>query len=80
MQEVRLVFDGPMARDVPSLIAIEDSEGRSITVGHWRQRQDGYWELVIRCADPIAVVECSNQTNRSGRAPLSDSSPYGKPS
>jgi hypothetical protein len=60
MAEVRLIFDGPLSRDVPSLIAIEDNEGRSVSVGHWRERQDGYWELVIRSAEPIIVVERAN--------------------
>jgi hypothetical protein len=55
--DIHLIFDGPLSRDVPSLIAIEDAEGRSVTVGHWRQRKDGYWELVIRSAEPFTVIE-----------------------
>jgi len=57
--KVHLVFDGPFTRDVPSLIAMQDSDGRPVTVGQWRKRQDGYWELVILTAEPMTVVETS---------------------
>ena len=46
-QELRMVFDGPPGRDMPTLIEIEDQSGRPIAVGQWRARPDGYWELVI---------------------------------
>lgn len=46
-QEVRVVFDGPPGRDMPTLIEIEDHTGRAVEVGQWRARPDGYWELVI---------------------------------
>jgi hypothetical protein len=46
-QELRVVFDAPPGRDMPTLIEIEDERGRPIAVGQWRQRPDGYWELVI---------------------------------
>jgi hypothetical protein len=45
--EVRLVFDGPPGRDMPTLIEIEDERGCALEIGHWRVRPDGYWELVI---------------------------------
>jgi hypothetical protein len=57
MKEVHLIFDGPFTRDVPSLIEIQDGEGRLVSVGEWRKRQDGYWELVIRSAEPLTVIE-----------------------
>jgi hypothetical protein len=46
-QELRVVFDAPPGRDMPTLIEIEDESGRPIAVGQWRARPDGYWELVI---------------------------------
>lgn len=46
-QEVRMVFDAPPGRNMPTLVEIEDQSGRPIEVGEWRARPDGYWELVI---------------------------------
>ena len=46
-RELRLVVDAPPGRDMPTLIEIEDHTGRPVTVGEWRARSDGYWELVI---------------------------------
>jgi hypothetical protein len=46
-RELRLVFDGPPGRDMPTLIEIEDESGCVLKIGHWRARSDGYWELVI---------------------------------
>ena len=50
--EIRVVFDGPPGRDMPTLVEVEDHAGRAIDVGRWRERPDGYWELVI----PIARI------------------------
>ena len=56
--EIRIVFDAPPGRDMPTLVTVEDEYGRSITRGQWRERPDGYWELVFRTApvrtDPVA--------------------------
>ena len=56
--EIRIVFDAPPGRDMPTLVSVEDEYGRRITKGQWRERPDGYWELVFRTAavrtDPIA--------------------------
>jgi len=46
--EIHVVFDGPPGRDMPTLIEVEDENGRGIEVGQWRERPDGYWELVLR--------------------------------
>jgi hypothetical protein len=56
--EIRIVFDAPPGRDMPTLVSVEDEYGRLVTRGQWRERPDGYWELVFRTAsvraDPIA--------------------------
>lgn len=56
--EIRIVFDAPPGRDMPTLVTVEDEYGRRITRGQWRERPDGYWELVFRTASvrayPIA--------------------------
>jgi hypothetical protein len=46
-QELRMVFDAPPGRNMPTLVEIEDETGRPIDIGLWRARPDGYWELVI---------------------------------
>lgn len=48
--EIRIVFDAPPGRDMPTLVTVEDEYGRRITRGQWRERPDGYWELVFRTA------------------------------
>lgn len=46
-KEIRVVFDAPPGRDMPTLVEVEDENGRCIEAGHWRERPDGYWELVF---------------------------------
>jgi hypothetical protein len=35
---------------MPTLVTVEDEYGQRITGGQWRERADGYWELVFRTA------------------------------
>jgi hypothetical protein len=49
-REIHLVFDAPPGRDMPTLLEVEDETGRSIDCGDWRERPDGYWELVLPAA------------------------------
>ena len=49
-QEIHVVFDCPPGRDMPTLIDVEDENGHGIAVGEWRERPDGYWELVLHAA------------------------------
>ena len=51
MQEIRVVFDGPPGRDMPTFLEVEDENGRGVNFGLWRERPDGYWELVFRAVD-----------------------------
>ena len=46
-REIRVVCDAPPGRDMPTLVEVEDETGRAVAAAHWRQRPDGYWELVI---------------------------------
>lgn len=52
--EIRVVFDAPPGRDMPTLVTVLDEYGRNITGGQWRERPDGYWELVFRTAPLLA--------------------------
>lgn len=42
-----IVFDGPPGPDAGRFVEVEDADGRSITLGKWLQRPDGYWVLRI---------------------------------
>lgn len=42
---INVVFDGPPDHTAPRFIEVEDSAGRSINIGAWMKRDDGYWEL-----------------------------------
>lgn len=47
-KELRVVFDGPPGVPPGRFVECEDSLGRSVNAGEWRERADGLWELVIR--------------------------------
>jgi hypothetical protein len=45
-----IVIDGPPSHESGRFVDVEDADGRSIQVGDWVQRDDGYW--VLRLPDP----------------------------
>ena len=51
MTEIRIVFDGPPAPESGRFVECEDAFGQSVAVGEWRERSDGFWELVLTPAD-----------------------------
>ena len=51
---IDIVFDGPPAHESGRFVEVEDKDGKSISVGEWIQRSDGYW--VLRIPDPRALV------------------------
>lgn len=61
MDYIDIVFDGPPGPTAGSFVEVEDSEGRSISIGEWLQRPDGYWVLRIspdQVADATESYEC----------------------
>lgn len=44
---IDIVFDGPPSQPNPRFVEVEDSTGKSVNVGEWVQRPDGYWVLRI---------------------------------
>jgi hypothetical protein len=49
MKELRIVcskLPGPYPA-IMEFIEAEDESGKSVSVGTWREREDGLWELVI---------------------------------
>jgi len=44
---IDIVFDGPPGPDGGRFVEVENDCGRSIRVGEWIERQDGFWALRI---------------------------------
>lgn len=47
MKSIDIVFTGPLSASPMIFVGAEDMEGKSIGVGEWIQREDGYWALRI---------------------------------
>jgi hypothetical protein len=47
MSYVDIVFDGPPGPESGRFIEVEDDQRRSINLGEWVRRDDGYWALRI---------------------------------
>jgi len=50
MSEIRIVFDKLPGPQGCTFIEVEDETGKSISVGEWVNREDGYVELRINNA------------------------------
>ncbi|WP_420959319.1 hypothetical protein [Brucella sp. IR073] len=58
IEEVHVVFDGLPSPEMPRFVEVEDKDGRSINFGEWRQRPDGFAELVFFVpADAIRALK-----------------------
>jgi hypothetical protein len=49
MKTIDIVFDGPPGHESGRFVEVE-RDGKSISLGEWQQRSDGYW--VLRIPDP----------------------------
>jgi hypothetical protein len=45
---IDIVFDGPPGPEGPRFVEVEDEQRRSIKIGEWVRRDDGYWVLRIK--------------------------------
>jgi hypothetical protein len=45
---IDIVFDGPPGPGGPRFVEVEDEQRRSIKIGEWVRRDDGYWVLRIK--------------------------------
>lgn len=52
---VHVIFDGPPSHESGRFVEVETSEGKSIRLGQWINRGDGYWALVFNV--PIDQTE-----------------------
>jgi hypothetical protein len=46
-EHVDVVFDGPPGPEAGRFVEVENDQGRSIRLGEWVERPDGYWALRI---------------------------------
>jgi len=53
-EEIDVVFDGPPDAEGPRFIECEDESRRSVEIGRWIERDDGYW--VLRLTVPSHTV------------------------
>lgn len=44
---IEIVFDGPPGPNAGRFVEVEDQAGRSICIGRWLKREDGFWALRI---------------------------------
>ena len=44
---INIIFDGPPGPESGRFVEVEDDDGKSITIGEWIERDDGYWVLRI---------------------------------
>lgn len=47
-QDTDILFDGPPGPEAGRFVEVEDMQRRSIRVGEWIDRGDGYWALRMR--------------------------------
>lgn len=53
MKHTDIVFDGPPGHEAGRFVEVEDAGGKSIRLGEWVHRADGYWALRIVTASDI---------------------------
>jgi hypothetical protein len=57
---IDIVFDNPPGPECGRFVEVEDASGRSINLGEWVERPDGYWVLRITPeAFTAAVIRAS---------------------
>lgn len=45
---IDIVFDGPPWPEAGRFVEVEDQDGKSISIGEWVERPDGFWALRIQ--------------------------------
>lgn len=46
-EQLDIVFDGPPGPEAGRFVEVETTDGRSVRVGEWRERDDKFWVLRI---------------------------------
>lgn len=50
-----IIFDGPPGHDPGRFVEVEDGTGKSINIGEWIEREDGFWVLRLTEGDTKIV-------------------------
>ena len=61
---VDIVFDGPPGPESGRFVEVENERGRSVDLGEWVHRPDGYWALRIS-SDALAKMVSGNGNGRA---------------
>lgn len=74
--KIHIVFDGPPGPEAGRFVEVENDDGKSISAGLWKERADGFWELVIE-GDDIRARSALAPFSRFARwtAALNDTQP-----
>lgn len=56
MAAINILLDGPPGHESGRFVEVETDDGRSVHVGEWVARGDGYWALRITPEDLAAVA------------------------
>ncbi len=64
MNSLHFVFDKFPSPDGACFIEVETPEGKSVSVGEWRRRDDGFVEMVVseKCFE-TGTVQLENQSH-----------------
>jgi len=59
---VHVIFDGPPSHESGRFVEVETPEGKSVRLGKWINRGDGYWALVFNVTiDQTTGYESANE-------------------
>ena len=59
---VHVIFDGPPSHESGRFVEVETPDGKSIRLGQWLNRGDGYWALVFNVSiDQTAGYEVAKE-------------------
>ena len=54
---INIIFDGPPSHNAGRFVEVENDERKSLHIGEWKRRDDGYWALRIPLRIPVPAQE-----------------------
>ena len=57
IKQIDIVFDDGPGPEGGRFVEVEDKDGKSISIGEWIKRPDGYWALRLQ-----AIIETDKDT------------------
>lgn len=62
--KVHVLFDGPPGPEAGRFVEVETLDGKSVNVGRWIDRGDGYWALELELNDQQPYPESLREAKR----------------